>query len=359
MPASTSAPSERFLHTVFERAEQFFQNRPQTSHVYRFGDLGTITCHYGSVTLAERLSRACVHLPQSITGTAEKSLEFFCLDAATAGFELPAWPWRTEELGPQGVITPLYDHDQKAVWQFGSDVLYLFDRTRNRALFWTHDAASLPYWELSFPLRYPVTWGFEESDALLVHAGAVGNATGAVLLVGKSGSGKSTTSLSCLREGMDFLGDDYVLVDTARPPRVLSLFSSAKAAPEVLATLGRDRPLQSYPLGAGEAETKEVAFLDQTNDPRLVPERPLKALLKPVVARAASPALHPISAATMLRECAPSTLFQLPCDRPRAFRKLHHLAAQLPSFRFELSDDLSANARFLDQWLKEFHPRHV
>ncbi len=46
-----------------------------------------------------------------------------------------------------------------------------------------------------------------------LHAACVGRGDAGILLLGSSGSGKSTVSLHCLLEGLDFLAEDSVLVD--------------------------------------------------------------------------------------------------------------------------------------------------
>ena len=58
---------------------------------------------------------------------------------------------------------------------------------------------------------------------------AVGSITdGAVLLVGKGHSGKSTAALACLAAGMNYLSDDYCFVTTSPPFHVQSLYCSGK-----------------------------------------------------------------------------------------------------------------------------------
>jgi hypothetical protein len=62
----------------------------------------------------------------------------------------------------------------------------------------------------------------ETSDHLLVHAGCVGGAdgapdgAGAVLLPGRSGTGKSTLTAACVRAGLAYLSDELAALDLDR-----------------------------------------------------------------------------------------------------------------------------------------------
>ena len=72
-------------------------------------------------------------------------------------------------------------------------------------------------------------------------------ASGGVLIAGKSGSGKSTTTLACLTSGLLYAGDDYVLADVAAEPYVHSLYSTAKLVPDNCDRFPQLRPLVSNP----------------------------------------------------------------------------------------------------------------
>jgi len=47
-----------------------------------------------------------------------------------------------------------------------------------------------------------------------LHAACVGHGGRGVLLLGPSGSGKSTVALQCLLQGLDFVAEDSVFVET-------------------------------------------------------------------------------------------------------------------------------------------------
>lgn len=52
-------------------------------------------------------------------------------------------------------------------------------------------------------------------DCLLLHAGAVSNSTTSYIIVGQSGSGKTTTTLEFLRRGYLFLTDEFTAIESS------------------------------------------------------------------------------------------------------------------------------------------------
>ena len=82
----------------------------------------------------------------------------------------------------------------------------MWDRHSRRALYWVRRASDLPFWEIASPFRILFHWWAQSWGGQVAHAAAVGVNGRGVLLAGKSGSGKSTAALACLRQGMDFRG---------------------------------------------------------------------------------------------------------------------------------------------------------
>jgi hypothetical protein len=67
------------------------------------------------------------------------------------------------------------------------------------------------------PPQAPFHWEFHQFSMLhryaFLHSGAVGLNGEGVLISSVGGSGKSTTALSCLLDGFDFVSDDYLILD--------------------------------------------------------------------------------------------------------------------------------------------------
>lgn len=105
------------------------------------------------------------------------------------------------------------------------DALRSSDRT---AISWIGEAASAPPYVRFRPFAEIFSAWYPTQGMVLLHAAAVGDADGAVLLVGDGGSGKSTTAVLCSNAGLGFLADDFCLLEPGAPPRVHSIYRSAK-----------------------------------------------------------------------------------------------------------------------------------
>ena len=108
----------------------------------------------------------------------------------------------------------------------------MLDLRQNIALYWLRDAQQFFYFETGAPLLTILNWWMGSHGKQMVHAAAVGTSEGGVLLVGKSGSGKSSTALACLDSKLLYAGDDHCFVETKPKPYAHSIFCSGKLSPK-------------------------------------------------------------------------------------------------------------------------------
>ncbi len=104
--------------------------------------------------------------------------------------------------------------------------------SENLAVSWIDDVAHEPPYTSFRPLAEIFSAWFPTQGLVLLHAAAVGDADGVVLLVGDGGSGKSTTAVLCSQAGLGFLADDFCLLEPGASPRVHSIYRSAKLRPD-------------------------------------------------------------------------------------------------------------------------------
>ena len=188
-------------------------------------------------------------------------------------------------------------------------------------------------------MRSILHWSLRHDPLQAIHAGAVGNANGGVLIAGKSGSGKSTTTLACLTSGLLYAGDDYVLADIAAEPYVHSLYSTAKLVPDNCDRFPQLRPLVSNPDKLHEQ--KALIYLRETFPPALSADFPLRAILLPRVTGLPDTKLAKAGAMDAFRAIAPTTLLHLTRATDEAARKISALCRSLPVYWLDAGTDLT------------------
>lgn len=182
-----------------------------------------------------------------------------------------------------------------------------------------------------------------------VHAAAVGREDGGLLLVGKGGSGKSTTSLACLDSGLKFLGDDYCLVRSGEVPIVHSLYSSGKKNADDIERLDFLKPYISNTERL--ADEKAVYYIHQHFPERVINSFPLKAILVPKITENDHPRLTTVATTTGLMALAPSTIFQLPGSGAEDLARMADIVRNVPCYGLELAGNVKGTPQLLERLL--------
>lgn len=242
--------------------------------------------------------------------------------------------------GPRGEVRELQGTTVSAIFNCGPDVLSVVDLEAGRAWFVKLDERPLPYWELGSPFRFLLHPWFASRGLQYIHAAAVGDERGAVLLVGPGGSGKSTTSLLCAAAGMNFAGDDYCLADAATG-WVHSLYGSGKLVGE--------EDLERFPSLRGRAtnsdgferggDGKALVMLHDVWPDRMVEGMPIRALAIPRITGRTATSIKPASAVEVLLALMPSTVGQLPEANGGDCERLLALVRSCPTYTLALGTD--------------------
>ncbi len=298
----------------------------------RFYDIGdsTIALRFAGKALQPIVTPALEHL-SSLHHAPDLRIEL--ADRSSLGETLPR---PTSATSVPLANLSYTDGEISAVVQRDLNTLNLFDAKNNHGYFWANDVASLPWYEAGFPLRLMFHLWFRRREQFFVHAAAVGNENGAALIVGKGGSGKSTTALACLEAGLAYLGDDYSLVKAEPEPRVWSLYCSAKVTDE---TLVRFPQLARFLKRRGTDVEKHLLFFDQKIS--MKKSLPVRAVLWPRITGRVESKLIPASAATLLLALAPSSILQLPGAGAADFQMLAKLLCRVPTYILEAGTDMA------------------
>ncbi len=268
--------------------------------------------------------------------------------------EQPPFPPSDVPDAPHGLRIMWQDGAVRACHQPGQQTLSMLDNVAGEAWFWVQDEAVLPYWEHAAPARMILSWWLNEQGCNLVHGAAVGTADGGALIVGKGGSGKSTTALLSLLAGLSYASDDYVIVEGNRRgegPYVHSAFGSGKLDER---QAERFPELASSIVNPDRAEDEKAVFLVN----RFAPERmttgfPLRTVIVPRITGRPDTAVRPGSAVAALSALAPSTIFQIPGSPGAELRAMANVVRSVTSHVLELGTDFAQIPRAIADLLAE------
>jgi hypothetical protein len=343
--AAGSGNRARYFGAVHRAALAALEQGQEQRRFLRLGGEG-VCLRFPCRALADALMPALAHLTVPAGGSC--SLSVCVWDSRSTGVRVPRPPWKPEDYIARGDIRG-WASDVRAAYNLGAGALSLFDPERGAAVFWVNDVGSLPTYERSAPLRTILGWFLRIRGRELLHAGAVGQRSGGVLLAGRGGRGKSTVALSCVGSGgkpLLYAGDDYVAVEPSPVPWVHSVYNSGKLdlaharqrLPELI-------PLLSNP--GVDPHEKGLLFVHQHLPERIVTGFPLRAVVLPEVCAERSrgrPALRAVSPLAVLQELAPTTMSQMPGTDQGTFRALASLVRAVPCYRLAIGPDL-ADAR--------------
>ena len=316
----------------FQAAHEIFLSAGRTfTHHYSFGGR-IVRLQIASAEMHARLIRAFTHLSAP---AGDVDLTICAWDSGHTGAKMISPPWRESDYGPRGEIRGFNTERFRAAFDHGTNALSIFDRERKLALFWTRDARRLPAYEMGAPFRAILSWWAETNDLVLVHAGAVGNEHGAMLLAGAGGAGKSTTALLCLQAGWHYLADDYCLLQIGKPGRVFSLYSSAKLRHNHLPGFSK------LGIPAAMDGDKQMFFLNEIFPAQMTQSLECRALFLPRISVGRASSIEPASAGDALRALAPSSIFQVSGAGAVAFQRLSEFVRTVPVRWANLGSDLS------------------
>ena len=342
LPASPVAGYFQMAGDAFEQAtrgkivREFYCRVGGCSFCLRFAD----------ESLMPVIVPAIRHL--EIKSEAQPDLTICIGDLAAAGVALEFPGEKSGGNEPEGTLWRHEDARFFMLAQNEGGTLSLADWKNKTAFYWIQDTQKLPWYERGFPLRHLFAAFSHRRDRQLIHAAAVGNEDGAVLIIGKGGSGKSTTSLACADAGLLFLGDDYTLVGMEPAPQVWSLYASAKATATTLRLFPGFKHCVHHD---GRAEDKSLLLFNDEADIRLATSLPVRAVLWPRVTGKAGSQLRPASPATLLLALAPSTIFQMPGHAESSFGTLARLVQSVPTYILDAGSDMPALAETIKKLL--------
>ena len=344
--AKTEAEQIEFFDGMLERFQHATRNVGEVHRDYRIA--GTVVrFSFAGDRLVPYLTRALAHHEIAPVETPDVT---FCLwDSVSTRVAMMRPPCDREGFSDRGDLWGFNSKRIKTAFHYHDYSVNVFDHDRKVGIYWVQDADLLPYWVLASPLRTLFHWWMERNGCQLVHAAAVGVDNKALLIVGKGGLGKSSTALTCLEWGFDFLGDDYVIVRHEPQPTVYGLYASAKLNPWDTEKFDALRPFlarQDVP-----ADEKAVLLLHPAFRTSMPDAMPIEAIAVPQVFDREETMLTHEAPSVVQQAASFTTMSQLPYAGNHTHHLFASLCSQLPGYRLELGRDpaqiTSAIATFL------------
>jgi hypothetical protein len=246
--------------------------------------------------------------------------------------EAIGFPWIRTQIEPGGLVRESGEPRFVAVHNTYSDTVTLVDRPRRALLHRIVNVEVLPWWDRASPLRATLFWALAGTGSRLVHAGAVGDERGGVLLAGAPRSGKTTVALAAAAHGFGYLGDDSVLLYEQGGLVAGSVYSTAGV---------REDPT-----------TDDASVLDVASalPGSLRRSLPIRAVIVPRVAGGHT-RLTRLEPSQALLAWAPSSVLRLPFDDGEVVATLADVVRRVPCLGLQVGDDPRELAAAVDDAL--------
>lgn len=290
-----------------------------------------LTAHVGPGVLADALGPAFV---EAAHDDAEPSAcRIFIAHPGIDGIPEPA-RWGDAHFTEYGFAERLAEAGLRGHYFHDLDFWQVYDPQRHVGVQLMTSADAFPPWEPAAPLRAFLHWDYAARGMRLTHAGTLGANGKGVLLAGAGGAGKSGTVAAGLLNGLDSVGDDYVLIDLAGGVTARPLFSTLKQDPQGFARLGLKQRLKiDSRLNWQGKHTFHIADIA----PRPVAAAlDIVALVVPHIGGGEASSIMPVSRRDAMIALAPSGIMQMPGERESGFRFFGDLTRLLPSYRLSL-----------------------
>ncbi len=324
-----------FFQTALNHALAAQAKRGVVERSYALAD-AVVSLRFAGESLVSLLTGALAHL--QVPSNSHPDAVFHIWDGEPTDDALLPPPCSPGCFTSRGDIWTMASPRFKSAYIWGERAFNLFDTATATGLYWTQGADSMPYWTKASPLRCLFHWWAETIGCQLVHGAAVGSQGRAALISGNGGTGKSTTALSCLRKGLSYIGDDYVVVKLGASPRVYSLYCTAKLDWDQMARFPEFADLTDSPHG--REGDKAVIYLYPQMQGQLARSLPLKTILTPRFSSRPQTELEPVSPVDLHRAVAFTTMCQLPHASHHTHQYLGRLVEGLPGLRLALGSDL-------------------
>lgn len=261
--------------------------------------------HYSELSDLTYYLQSINHLLLEIS-VAPSDFQLYCWETDVVDILIPNlllnWenidPYNGQLLGlPNGLIGVKNSNEKSFIWidKANKSIFYVLENIR----FITHN-------ELVAPFRSIFHLWYEDSPFFMCHAAGIAINDQGILLTAKGGSGKSTSSMASIQHGLNYAGDDFLLVDTQNCI-AYSLYHVVKLDIPQFEMFPELKPyienIESTPREKGQV------FLNKLYPGQMCLKFQIKALLIPVFSKGINTHVRQCSKSEAIKALVPSSIW--------------------------------------------------
>lgn len=341
--------------TYFEKLESTFAKACEKLNVQEelCLDIANNSIHIktAGIALQSFTCRAVMHLPQ-ITASND-GLEILVWDEFESGINLPEPP---NELfvHPNGKRYSQNTFGNYSIIHYENNTIFhLYDLVADRAIVCLKNIHKLPNYFLAAPFFEVFKLWSKKVGLHILHAGCIANSSHSILIVGKGGMGKSTTSIQSLIGGLNYLSDDYILVKLGENPMAYSLFCSGKL---------HANHLENFPTISKiafnknkEIYDKPLMFLNEVYEDQILLKSPIKGIVAPQLNAKEESSFESLSSFETLKALAPSTILQLRLGTNDDLKIMADFTKSTSCYKLSLGTNLTGITPIVSKLLKSLN----
>lgn len=228
---------------------------------------------------------------------------------------------------PKEYIAIKNTHENSFIW---------IDKDKKTILYIIQNSSCISPNEQVAPLRSLFHLWYQESKFFMCHAAGIAFGDQGILLTAKGGSGKSTSSLAAIKHGLNYAGDDFLLVDSEECI-AYSLYNVAKLELPQFEMFKELKPfienIESTPKEKGQV------FLTKIYPNQICNQFKIKAILIPVFSKGIDTKVFKCSKSDAIKALVPSSIWIMR-GSPSSANKMISFINKLDCFTLSTGTDL-------------------
>lgn len=229
--------------------------------------------------------------------------------------------------------------DSRIVADQDMDTSLFLDRKNKRIIASFLSAGKMNNYDLSKPFNRLLALWFRDMNVEVIHSSMISKNRKGVLFFGEGGSGKTTSALSCLNDGFNYLGDDHIgLTEIGDTFVGHSLFASALIYKNHFKQFPQ---LQKFELQENmQNDEKSIIYFSNRYLNKIGNYAEIAVLLLPKVVDSKHTDFRKAGKVETLLAVAPSSLRLQISPNKKGFETIYQLVDRTPSYRIYIGKDL-------------------